>query len=169
MNAVLVLNQDFTPLTICSVNRAFLLVFLRKAELLKEVKSKKLRTVSKTFPFPSVIRIEKYVHLPYKSVVLTRHNIFKRDNHRCQYCGTTKNLTLDHLIPKSKGGKSSWTNLVTACQECNTKKGDSSIEKTGMTLETKPFKPSYISFLKMGSNSLNDDWKQFLEPKKFSA
>ena len=96
---VLVLNQDYSPITICSVNRAFLLVYLEKAELINAVKDGVLRTVNKSFPRPSVIRITKYINLPYKGVVLTRHNIFKRDNNECQYCASKKDLTLDHLIP----------------------------------------------------------------------
>lgn len=168
MNSVLVLNQDYSPLTICSVQRAFLLVFLKKAELLNSVKERELRSISHAYPFPSVIMINRYINIPYKGVVLSRHNIFKRDGHKCQYCGTNKDLTLDHLIPRSKGGKSSWTNLVTACKRCNAAKGDSTIEKAGLKLRTAPVKPSYISFIKMGS-SLREDWKPYLNPKKASA
>lgn len=169
MNSVLVLNQDYSPLTICSVQRAFLLVFMDKAELLTSTKNRSLRSISKSFPFPSVILIKRYINVPYKGVVLTRHNIFKRDGNKCQYCGTNKNLTLDHLIPRSKGGKSSWTNLVTACQLCNAKKGDFSVEKIGFKLLKTPTKPSYISFLKMGTGGLREDWKPYLNPKRASA
>ncbi len=169
MNAVLVLNQDYSPLTICSVQRAFLLVFLNKAELLNSVKERELRSISNVYPFPSVIMINRYINIPYKGVVLSRHNIFKRDGHKCQYCGTNKDLTLDHLIPRSKGGKSSWTNLVTACKRCNALKGDSSIEKAGLKLRNSPIKPSYISFIKMGTGALREDWQPYLNPKKASA
>lgn len=169
MNSVLVLNQDYSPLTICSVQRAFLLVFLQKAELINEVEERELRSISETYPFPSVIKINRYIHIPYKGVVLTRHNIFKRDGHKCQYCGTSKELTLDHLIPRSKGGKSSWINLVTACKGCNTKKGDNSPEQAGMRLHTKPVKPSYLSFIKSANGTLREDWKPFLSPKRASA
>lgn len=169
MNAVLVLNQDYSPLTICSVQRAFLLVFLNKAELLNSVEERQLRSVSKSYAFPSVIKINRYINIPYKGVVLTRHNIFKRDGHQCQYCGTAKDLTLDHLIPRSKGGKSSWTNLVTACKQCNSKKGDYSLEKVGMKLRNTPVKPSYLSFIKMTNGRLREDWKPYLYPKKASA
>ena len=169
MNEVLVLNHDYSPLTICSVQRAFLLVFLDKAELLDSVEGQSLRTVSMSFEFPSVIKINRYIHLPYKGVVLSRHNVFKRDGHKCQYCGTSKDLTLDHLIPRSKGGKSSWTNLVTACKKCNAKKGDFSVEKIGMKLKNAPYKPSYISFLKTAHGTLREEWKPYLNPKKASA
>ncbi len=169
MNSVLILNQDHTPLTVCSVRRAFLLIFLKKAELLDSVKDKKLSSISKTFPFPSVIKISRYINIPYKEVVLTKHNIFKRDGQRCQYCGSTRDLTLDHLIPRSKGGKSSWTNLVTACKKCNTKKGDYSLEKTGMKLVKAPERPSYISFLKTANDAIRREWTPYLNPQKFSA
>lgn len=169
MNSVLVLNQDYSPLTICSVQRAFLLVFLQKAELLNTVKERSLRSISRSYPFPSVIKIDRYISIPYKGVVLTRHNIFKRDGHKCQYCGHNKKLTIDHLIPRSKGGKSSWTNLVTACQSCNAKKGDYSLEKVGLKLQNIPIKPSYISFLRMSHGGIRDDWKPYLNPKKASA
>ena len=96
---VLILNQDYSALSICSVPKAFLLVYLNKAELVAESDQFKLRTVQAEFPMPTVIRLHRYVHLPYKGVMLTRQNIFKRDGHRCQYCGTTEDLTLDHLMP----------------------------------------------------------------------
>lgn len=169
MNSVLVLNQDYTPLTVCSVQRAFLLVFLGKAELLNSAAGRKLRSISRSYSFPSVIKINRYINIPYKGVVLTRHNIFKRDGQKCQYCGTHKDLTLDHLVPRSKGGKSSWTNLVTACKKCNAKKGDEMIERTGLTLKNLPIKPSYIAFLKTANGTLNEDWKKYLNQKKASA
>ncbi len=168
MNSVLVLNQDYSPLTLCSLQRAFLLIYLNKAELLDRVEGKSLRSVSQSFPYPSVIRILEYRHVPYRGVVLTRFNIFKRDNYQCQYCGTPKDLTLDHLIPKSKGGKSSWTNLVTACRHCNSKKGDFTPEEVGMKLAKKPVKPSYLVFLKSSAGRLQKDWLKYLEPKAYA-
>src|SRR5215213_5416239 len=111
---VLILNQDYSALTVCTVPKAFVLVYLKKAELVSEAGDLQLRSVSHTFPMPSVIRLFKYVHLPYKGVMLTRQNIFKRDGYCCQYCGTVDELTLDHVVPKSRGGKSNWDNLTTA-------------------------------------------------------
>lgn len=169
MSTVLVLNQDYTPLTVCSVQRAFMLIFLKKADLITQTKGKQLRSISHSFPFPSVIRVKYYIHIPYKGVVMSRHNIFKRDGGRCQYCGTSKELTIDHVIPRSKGGKSIWTNLVTACQKCNSRKSDFSLDKIGMSLTKHPIKPSYITFLKMNNSARLDDWAPFLNPKKASA
>lgn len=168
MEQVLVLNQDFSPISICSVHRAFLLIYLNKADLISKVKDKALRSISESYPYPSVIRISKYVNIPYKGVVLTRHNVFKRDDFTCQYCGTKKDLTLDHLIPRSKGGKSNWTNLVTACKSCNAKKGDFTPEKAGLTLKKVPVKPSYLMFLKSSGNT-KEDWLPFLEPKAYAS
>ncbi|REE05716.1 HNH endonuclease [Marinoscillum furvescens] len=165
MNSVLVLNADYSPLTLCTIERAFLLVYLKKAELISDIKEKSLRTIDHRYPFPSVIKIKNYVHVPYKGVVLSRHNIFKRDDFCCQYCGTGKDLTLDHLIPKSKGGKSSWTNLVTACKRCNTRKGDFKPEDVGLQLSKKPIRPSYVMFLKSSAKSIRKDWMPFLEHK----
>ncbi|MEQ8712256.1 MAG: HNH endonuclease [Cyclobacteriaceae bacterium] len=163
-NRVLVLNQDYSPMTVCSVERAFLLIYLKKAELLNAVESKSLRSVNATFPFPSVIKINRYVNMPYMGVVLTRQNIFRRDGHKCQYCGTHKDLTLDHLIPRSKGGKSTWNNLLTACRRCNARKGDYQIDQIDMKPKTMPHKPSYVMFLMDSSGQLQEEWKAYLKP-----
>tara|TARA_E500000331_G_C17001939_1_gene602406 strand:- start:7 stop:513 length:507 start_codon:yes stop_codon:yes gene_type:complete len=165
MMGVLVLNQDFTPLALCHVNRAFLLIFNAKAELVSESKSRVLRSISQSYPYPSVIKLNRYVSLPYRSVILNRHNIFKRDQYKCQYCGQTQDLTLDHLIPRSRGGKSVWTNLVTACLSCNAKKGDKLISETDLILYKKPIKPSFIMFLKNLNHQKQNEWDSFLEPK----
>ena len=95
---------------------------------------------------------------------MTRHNIFRRDGGRCQYCGTTKELTLDHVVPKSKGGKSTWNNLVTACKPCNARKGDFSLDQIDMKLKNQPYKPSYVMFLMDNSGLVQDDWMPFLKP-----
>jgi len=165
MMGVLVLNQDFTPLALCHVNRAFLLIFNAKAELVSESKSRVLRSISQSYAYPSVIKLNRYVNLPYRSVILNRHNIFKRDQNKCQYCGQIQDLTLDHLIPRSRGGKSIWTNLVTACLSCNAKKGDKLISETDLILYKKPIKPSFIMFLKNLNHQKQNEWAPFLEPK----
>lgn len=165
MNSVLLLNADYYPLTLCSVERAFLLMYLQKVDLISQVENKFLRSVNEVHPYPSVIKTKRYINLPYKGVVLTRHNIFKRDDFSCQYCGKNKELTLDHLIPKSKGGKSTWTNLVTACKKCNARKGDYTPEQAGLQLSSKPIRPSYVMFLKAISKSLRTDWLPYLDHK----
>ena len=162
----LVLNLDYTPISVCSVQRAFLLVYLSKAELVKANSTYNLHTINDTYSMPAVIKLSRYVNVPYKGVVLTRDNVFKRDGFRCQYCGTEKELTLDHLIPKAKGGKTSWNNLVTACKTCNSKKGNYSLEEAGLQLSLRPFRPSYIMYLKDLSGNNYDEWKPFLNQKK---
>ncbi len=99
---VLVLNQDNSPLMVCSVERAFILVFLNKSELVRPANGHRLHSVTKSFPMPSVIRLNRYVNAPYKGVNLTRQNIFKRDNFECQYCGTRRELTIDHVVPEQR-------------------------------------------------------------------
>lgn len=162
---VLVLNQDFSPISVCTIQRAFLLTYLNKSELVQAANGYKLRSISQSFPMPAVIRLNKYANIPYKGVSLTRQNIFKRDNSRCQYCETSKDLTLDHVIPKSKGGKSSWGNLVTACKRCNAKKGDNSLEQSGLKIKTKPYKPSYVMFLRDHSGLICEEWEPYLKTK----
>ncbi len=161
-NRVLVLNQDFSPLMVCSVERAFILVYLNKSELIKPANGYKLHSVAKSYPMPSVIRLNRYVNAPYKGVNLTRQNIFKRDNFECQYCGTKRELTIDHVVPRAKGGADTWTNLVTACKKCNAKKGNYTPETANMPLRKKPTKPSYSIFLKDHVNDQIGEWDAFL-------
>src|SRR5690349_20500371 len=108
---VLVLNQDNSPLMVCSVERAFILVFLNKSEMVRTSNGHKLHSVTASYPMPSVIRLSLYVNAPYNRVNLTRKNIFKRDNLACQYNGTRKELTIDHVTPRARGGVDTWTIL----------------------------------------------------------
>ena len=162
MRRVLVLNQDYSPLTICSAERAFLLIYAEKAERVHDDSELTLRTVSSEFKMPSVIRLQKYIYVPYKGVLLSRQNVFKRDQYECQYCGSKKDLTLDHVLPSSRGGKSSWGNLVTACKKCNSYKGDRTPEEAEMPLKNTPFKPSYMMFVRNFSGFTSEEWLTYL-------
>jgi 5-methylcytosine-specific restriction endonuclease McrA len=162
---VLVLNLDFNPISICTVQRAFLLVYLNKAELVKEKENQVIHTVTREYVMPSVIKLKKYINIPYRSVLLSRENIFKRDSYTCQYCGSPKDLTMDHVIPKSRGGKTTWDNLITACKRCNAKKGDVTPRDAGLSLNYKPFRPSYIMFLREFSGYNYEEWKPYLGTK----
>lgn len=162
MRRVLVLNQDYSPLSVCSAERAFLLIYLEKAELVHEDSEHRMRSVNTSYPTPSVIRLQNYIYIPFKSVMLSRQNIFKRDSHQCVYCGEKKDLTLDHVIPKSRGGASSWANLTTACKKCNSLKGNKTPKEAEMPLAQEPFKPSYIMFVRNFSGFTSDDWLQYL-------
>ena len=163
---VLILNQDYSPISICSVQRAFLLVYLSKAELIQQAENLKLRSISMTYPMPSVVRLVRYVNVPYRGVVLSRQNVFKRDGFECQYCGNEADLTLDHVIPRSRNGKSTWSNLVTACKRCNSLKGDELVEESGLRLQNKPFKPSFALFLRSFSGYSCDEWKPYLRSSR---
>lgn len=159
---VLVLNQDYQPLSVCNVKKSILLLLLDKAELLHEDTSRKIRTVRHKYDYPSVIRLRRYARIPFKHIVLTRKNIVKRDSGRCQYCGTSENLTIDHVIPKSKGGKDTWENLVTACTVCNHRKGNRTPREAGMPLRRTPFRPNHIIFLRDFHGQVDDHWKPYL-------
>lgn len=159
---VLILNQDFSAVSLCSVQKAFVLLYLQKAEMLEKAESGVLRSISATFPKPSVIRLQRYVHIPYKGIALSRHNLMKRDHFQCQYCGGNKNLTLDHIMPRSRGGQSSWTNLITACNRCNSKKGDRTPEEAGLTMKQKPKKPTLAAFLTLHASTFDATWKNYL-------
>jgi 5-methylcytosine-specific restriction endonuclease McrA len=123
MNQVLVLNSDFTPLNVTSLQKSVKLVLKGKAEVLKE-NIEKILTTSGEFVRPLIIRLLNYVKFRTKPIKISRHRIYARDNHQCVYCGSKKSLTIDHVIPRSKGGLNTWTNMVTSCFSCNVKKGD---------------------------------------------
>ncbi len=160
---MLVLNQNYEPLSVCNVKKAIMLLFLRKAELIEASNGKVIRSVSLTMPFPSVVRLSSFVRIPYKKIILSRKNILRRDGHRCQYCGRGDvPLTLDHIHPRSKGGEDSWENLVAACVKCNNKKGDSNPDEAGMSLLRVPMKPNHVTFLRHFVGSLDDRWKPYL-------
>ena len=159
---VLVLNQDYQAISMCSPERAFVLCLLKKAEMVSLHKGRALRTIGQQFPFPSIIRLVRFVQIPYKKVALSRQNIFKRDNFRCVYCGTPDRLTLDHVLPRSRGGQDAWHNLVTACQRCNTAKGDRTPEEADMQLAQRPFRPSFIMFLSDFNGKVQEEWKPYL-------
>lgn len=138
-------------------------MYLGKAELIASKDSQKLHSISKTISFPTVVRLRLFVHIPYKKIVLTRKNILRRDLYKCQYCNRSDiPLTIDHIIPKSKGGDDSWENLVTACIKCNNKKGDDTPDEANMRLIKKPNKPSHITFMKHFSGKVEEGWKPFL-------
>lgn len=138
-------------------------MFLGKAELVADDKRKSLNSVTSAFPWPSVIRLNDFVKVPYKKIILTRKNILKRDGHKCAYCGRGDlTLTLDHVVPRSRGGDDSWENLVAACLPCNNKKGNRTPEEANMILRRKPYKPNHIMFLTNSVNRLDEVWKPYL-------
>ncbi|OFY62927.1 MAG: HNH endonuclease [Bacteroidetes bacterium RIFCSPLOWO2_02_FULL_36_8] len=159
---VLVLNQDFQAVNTCTYKKGFLLVYMDKAEVVNVYPNKYIHSPRFAYPLPSIIRLKDFVKLPFKSIMLTKHNVLKRDNYECQYCGSSKELTLDHLMPRSRGGAHSWTNVVTACKNCNSRKGDSTPEEAKMNLRNKPFRPSFIMYLRNFSGGIDEAWKNYL-------
>ncbi|MGE5804985.1 MAG: HNH endonuclease [Ignavibacteria bacterium] len=138
-------------------------MFLGKAQLVLDDKRKLIHTVSAAYPWPSVIKLNFYVNVPYKKVVLSRKNILRRDSYKCGYCGRSDlPLTIDHIVPKAKGGNDSWENLIAACTLCNNRKGDKTPEEAEMSLRNKPFKPSHIMFIKNVVGKLDETWKPYL-------
>lgn len=161
--SVLVLNQTYEPLHICDVKRAIILLIENKATMVKIMDHQYLHTVSKSFPIPSIIRIQKYIHVRHWEAVLNKVNIFRRDNFTCQYCGAKGvPLTVDHIIPKKLGGKDSWINLVTACIPCNNRKGDQSPADSGMILKKKPIKLHKLHTLQRFIESPIEEWRPYL-------
>ena len=160
---VLVLNLDHYPIAVVSVQKAMVLLLLEKANVLSTYELLEIRTVTRTYAYPAVIRLAHYKHIPYKGVLLNRANLFRRDRGECQYCGSTRQLTIDHVIPRSKGGKTSWTNLVTACNRCNVLKGDKTPEQVGMQLRILPFVPTLSYFLAAYAERQAPEWLPYLE------
>ena len=163
MNAhVLVLNQDFSALTVCSVQRAVILVHLHKADVVEALPRRRMRSTSVSLPWPSIVRLRYYVRVPYRGIMLSRKNILRRDGHACQYCGTRERLTVDHVLPKSRGGTDTWKNLVAACIRCNNRKGNRTPEEAGLSLRRSPFRPSHVMFIRDYVGTLEETWKPYL-------
>ncbi len=161
---VLVLNANFEPLNICSLHRAVGLMITGKASLVLNGRGE-IRTVSHSFPRPSIIRLEKMIHRPRPVVRLAKREIFRRDGYRCQYCGVqTPFLTIDHIIPRSLGGAHTWQNLVAACPSCNHRKGGRTLEQASMKLLSQPKEPPASAEYLFG-RLLNDneDWVPFVQ------
>lgn len=164
-NTVLVLNQNYEPLNICNIRRALILVIGGKAEVLEEG-PEGVATTSAIFPAPSVIRLVYFIRRPRPRVKLSRREIFLRDSYTCQYCGRQSNeLTVDHIVPRSRGGAHEWENVISACKPCNHSKGQKSLAEARMSLKTEPHEPragQYYTIERRLSSSVRDDWAKFL-------
>jgi len=142
---VLVLNTTFVPINICSWKRAVKLVYKGKASVLEEGHIR----LNGQYILPLVVKLSSYIPTSYNGLVLTRRNIYLRDDHHCQYCGKTGSLTIDHVIPRSRGGIDHWENVVTCCVRCNNRKGDRLPDEAGMKLNNFPYKPPSTLYLHM--------------------
>jgi 5-methylcytosine-specific restriction endonuclease McrA len=161
--SVLVLNQNYEPLNISTTNRAICLVYMRKAELIVSHEDRPYRSETLVFPRPSVVKLSRYIRVKRREIPLTKRNVLRRDNYRCQYCGTKDGtMTLDHVIPKRLGGGDAWDNLVCACSKCNNKKGDRLPDQADLTLLKRPKGPNYFAFLLNGQKLPDERWRPYL-------
>jgi 5-methylcytosine-specific restriction endonuclease McrA len=160
---VLVLNATYEPINVCSVRRAVVLVLKEKAELL-ERGAWELHSEHSTVARPVVIRLVSYVRVPRDAHrrKITRRAVFARDGWACQYCGSRSNLTVDHVIPRSKGGSSNWENIVASCAPCNRRKGDRLPKQAGMHPRRVPRTPRAEIFIHVSSPTIPAAWKQYL-------
>ncbi len=162
-SAVLVLNQNYEPLNVCNARRAFVLVDCGKAEVLEHGEGG-IPTPNDIYPLPSVIRMIYLIKRPRPKMRLSRREVFNRDRHTCQYCGRqTRELTLDHVVPRHRGGRHDWENLVSACKKCNHRKAGRTPREAQMRLGREPFAPRITSYYVVYRH-LNgqDGWRKFL-------
>jgi 5-methylcytosine-specific restriction endonuclease McrA len=160
---VLVLNATYEPLNVTSVWRALSLVLAEKAEIVEAHPERVIRSPARILAHPVVIRLLRYVRVPrFAARRITRRALFARDGFRCQYCGDASRLTVDHVVPRSRGGTSMWENMVTACAPCNLKKGDRTPREAGMRPRTSPRQPSPKLFLTLGAATTPDVWEGYL-------
>ena len=161
MQSALVLNASYEPLSVVSSRRATCLVLSEKAELL-EHDGALMRSESLTFHRPSVIRLRYMVKVPYvRRTALSRRAIFARDDHRCQYCGDRAD-SIDHVMPRSRGGEHSWENVVAACRPCNLGKRDRTPEEAGMRLATPCRAPRSSAWVVVATSAVPDSWRRYL-------
>ena len=160
----LVLDSAYMPRSILTTERGFTVVYKGNAEVVENYEEYfKTVNLDTTYKKPSIIKLNRYLNLEYKDVPLSKQNVFKRDEFKCVYCGKAdiRLLTIDHVIPTSKGGKNKWDNVVTACKRCNNEKSDLDIEEWGRP-NPKPFRPHYLMMIKKVKHKLPESWKKYL-------
>ncbi len=162
-STVLVLNQNYEPLNVCNVRRAVVLVLRGKAEVIETARGA-IRSASAVFQMPSVIRLVALIKRPRPKVRLSRKEVFTRDGWRCAYCGkATRDLTLDHVVPRHRGGPHTWENLVSACKICNHRKAGRTPQEARMTLHREPAVPRvsiYHGFFQYLEDQV--EWQKFV-------
>jgi 5-methylcytosine-specific restriction endonuclease McrA len=162
--SVLKLDSSFKPVEIISWQEAVVLTWLNKAWA-AEYTDKWVNSAKKAFQIPSVIVLFRYIDEKFFTLPCTRRNILLRDENRCQYCSKTfreEDLTIDHVIPKSKGGSSEWDNVVAACHDCNQRKSHFLLENAPVSLIRRPKRPTYRSMIKKRVGDANSSWKEYL-------
>jgi len=163
-----VLNASYEPLKVVSWQKAFILWYQGKVDVLEHHNNAVVRSFKEAFKVPSVIRLKAYVRLNFqKRIRFCRENVYRRDDFICQYCREEfhpRELTLDHVFPVSKGGKKSWTNIVTACKTCNQRKGNKTPEEARMPLKKPPREPSWLPTLQLEIRiqTAPESWRDYL-------
>lgn len=160
---VLVLNQTYEPLNVCRVRRAIVLISQGRAEMLENGYGF-VRSASALFPVPSVIKLSHMVKRPRPQRKLTRFEIFSRDQYTCQYCGKkTRQLTIDHVVPRYRGGRQTWENMVSACVPCNRRKAGRTPGEAGMKLGQNPLPPRENGLFYLPCNmEMRHEWQKYI-------
>jgi 5-methylcytosine-specific restriction endonuclease McrA len=165
MSSVLVLNVTYEPLSVVSLRRAIVLLLKDKAEIL-EATEQRIRAAHMNLPMPLVIRLVYFVRVPHRvSIPLSRRTVMLRDHYTCQYCGAQplrSALTIDHVMPRVRGGATSWENVVCACKACNLRKGCRTPEEASMHLRSKPMRPQYMALVLLGQAPMHDAWAKYM-------
>lgn len=162
--SVLILNVNFEPLHVCNTKRALALVLSGKAETILNGRGV-IHSTTAEFEIPSVIRLSHMIKRPRPRLALSKREILRRDEYTCQYCGRKmKHLTIDHVVPRHRGGPHTWQNLVAACAACNRRKGGKSPSEAHMKLRRQPFEPKATAAYRFGGHlNGNQEWSQFIE------
>jgi 5-methylcytosine-specific restriction endonuclease McrA len=166
MEQVLLLNATFEPLKVIDWKRAIRLLTLGKVEVLEEY-DRHVHSVTFAIKLPAVLRLLRFVRYRKKEIKFSRVNIYARDGFSCQYCGKKfegRDLSFDHVVPKRYGGKTEWTNIVTACCRCNRIKGARPLNEAGLKLLKKPVKPTWVPFMMVtvGVRNVPETWRDYL-------
>jgi 5-methylcytosine-specific restriction endonuclease McrA len=161
---VLVLNANFEPINVCNTRRAIMLILDGKASLVMNGRGE-IKTVTRVYPRPSVIRLMNMIKRPRPHVKLTKREVMRRDGYSCQYCGQHHAvMTIDHIMPRHMGGQYTWENLVTACPPCNHRKGGRTLEQAHMHLLHKPAEPPASAVYIFGRHlHENEEWLPFVQ------
>lgn len=161
----MVLNATYEPLNIVSIQRAIVLLLKEKAEIVEAAKAK-VRAEHLALDWPLVIRLVAFVPIPRRlPLPLSRRTVLARDFYTCQYCGAQPHkseLTVDHVIPRARGGTTAWENVVIACAPCNHRKGDRLPEEAQMTLRAKPARPRFVAIVLLGEVHTHAVWQKYL-------
>jgi len=161
MSRALVLNATFEPLCVVSDRRAVVLVLGQTAEMLHASEAL-MHSAHLVMAVPSVVRLRRFVRVPYRwSTPLNRRSIFARDGHRCQYCNAPAE-SIDHVVPRSRGGPHAWDNVVAACRPCNVRKRDRMLDETSMRLHRPPSEPRGTSWLTFAVGAVPETWTPYL-------